>query len=80
MPTIEAIIESTITALANECAAEARRQGAPARQLTDDEDAGRGDYDALDEAMARLGLNGFWCATKEERRLFRMAYSAALTR
>lgn len=66
-------VRLAIFALAQECAAEAARQGSPARSrgLRDDEDAGQGDYDALDEALGRE-------ATGDERLTFRRAFSAAL--
>lgn len=63
--------ESTIDGCAWECAREALAAGAAARALDDSEDAARGDYQALVEALGRE-------TTSEERVRFRAAFSAAL--
>ena len=64
-------LDIRIDALAAECAAEAVRQGCPCRELSTDEDAGSGDYEALSLLLGRD-------TTQEERTRFRAAYSVAL--
>lgn len=61
-----------IDALAHICATEALSHGAESRALRPDEDAGLGDYDALEAALGRS-------LTGADRAAFRAAYSAALS-
>lgn len=68
-------INRIIADVAAACAAEAARAGSPAqgRGLAQDEDADRGDYERLDEALGRE-------ASREERARFRAEFSGSLTK